>query len=80
MAGLYQPADQYELLASVRLVGMMLIVAVKKSIKDHIKCAVDSVGTGALNMLVNILFDLFSPYPSSSYRKSMNFLITEIIV
>ncbi|XP_058831685.1 inositol polyphosphate 5-phosphatase OCRL-like [Topomyia yanbarensis] len=48
MMGLHKGAA-YEELASVRLVGMMLTVAVKKSLRDQISdCLTAAVGTGTL--------------------------------
>ncbi|KAL9704058.1 hypothetical protein quinque_007576 [Culex quinquefasciatus] len=48
MSGLHKGAA-YEELASVRLVGMMLTVAVKKSLRDQISdCLTAAVGTGTL--------------------------------
>ncbi|XP_055597447.1 inositol polyphosphate 5-phosphatase OCRL [Uranotaenia lowii] len=48
MSGLHSGAV-YEELASVRLVGMMLTVAVKKSLRDQISdCLTAAVGTGTL--------------------------------
>ncbi|XP_055534757.1 inositol polyphosphate 5-phosphatase OCRL [Wyeomyia smithii] len=48
MMGLHKGAE-YEELASVRLVGMMLTVAVKKSLRDQISdCLTAAVGTGTL--------------------------------
>lgn len=44
----------YECLASVRLVGMMLIIAISKNIRrSDIKFNIQSVGTGALNIMGN---------------------------
>lgn len=54
MSGLHKGAV-YEELASVRLVGMMLTVAVKKSLRDQISdCLTAAVGTGTLKW-VNVL-------------------------
>lgn len=48
MDGLH-PADAYEELMTVRLVGMMLTIAIKKSLRSSIsKCCSASVGTGTL--------------------------------
>lgn len=48
MAGLHKGA-QYEEVASVRLVGMMLTVAVKTSLRDRVSdCLIAAVGTGTL--------------------------------
>lgn len=48
MEGLH-PADTYEELTTVRLVGMMLTVAIKKSLRSSIsKCCTSMVGTGTL--------------------------------
>lgn len=48
MSGLHNGAE-YEEVASVRLVGMMLTVAVKKSLRDRISdCLTAAVGTGTL--------------------------------
>lgn len=52
MDGLH-PGVSYEVLDSVRLVGMQLTVVVRREIRRHIaRYAVASVGTGALNMMV----------------------------
>lgn len=53
MDGLH-PAAEYEELVSVRLVGMMLVIAVKRDLRKYIiHYSTQSVGTGALNMMVN---------------------------
>lgn len=53
MKSLHEGA-QYEELCSVRLVGMMLTIVVKRSIRPNItRCEKQSVGTGALNLMGN---------------------------
>lgn len=48
MEGLH-PGDVYEELTTVRLVGMMLTIAIKKSLRGSIsKCSTSMVGTGTL--------------------------------
>lgn len=55
MEGLH-PGAVYEVLESVRLVGMQLTVVVRKEVRRHVsRFAVASVGTGALNMMVSRL-------------------------
>lgn len=54
MDGLHQGAV-YEELVSVRLVGMMMIIAVRKELRQSIRYAIQTVGTGALNFMVCIL-------------------------
>lgn len=51
MDGLH-PGAVYEELVSVRLVGMMLIVAVRQELRQSICYATQTVGTGALNFMV----------------------------
>lgn len=52
MSGLHTGAI-YEEVASVRLVGMMLTVAVKKSLRDRISdCLTAAVGTGTLKWVM----------------------------
>lgn len=47
------PAAAYEELVSVRLVGMMLVVAIRQELrKNVIKYSTQTVGTGALNFMV----------------------------
>lgn len=53
MDGLH-PGAVYEELVSVRLVGMMLIVAVRQELRQSIRYATQTVGTGALNFMVSI--------------------------
>lgn len=53
MSGLHNGAE-YEEVASVRLVGMMLTVAVKKSLRDRISdCLTAAVGTGTLKWVMD---------------------------
>lgn len=48
MAGLH-PSAQYEELTSIRLVGMMLTIAIKSSLRSSVlKFQTDMVGTGTL--------------------------------
>lgn len=48
------PGAEYEELKSVRLVGMMLVVAIRQELrKNVVKLTTDSVATGALNFLVS---------------------------
>lgn len=54
MKGLHKGAS-YKKLTAVRLVGMMLIIAVKEKYKN-LEVTVASVGSGALNRLVRISF------------------------
>lgn len=53
MSGLH-PGAVYEELVAVRLVGMMLVVAVRRELrKNIIKVNTQTVGTGALNFMGN---------------------------
>lgn len=53
MDGLH-PAADYEELVSVRLVGMMMVVAVRRDLRKNIvKANTYSVGNGVLNMFGN---------------------------
>ena len=55
MDGLH-PGGNYELLESVRLVGMQLTVVVRKEVRRHVsRFAIAYVGTGALNMMVGMI-------------------------
>lgn len=48
------PKAMYEELVSVRLVGMMLIVAIRQELrKNVIRYSIQTVGTGALNFMVS---------------------------
>uniref|UniRef100_A0A1L8DVX8 Putative inositol-145-triphosphate 5-phosphatase synaptojanin inp51/inp52/inp53 family n=1 Tax=Nyssomyia neivai TaxID=330878 RepID=A0A1L8DVX8_9DIPT len=48
------PGGDYEELASVRLVGMMLIIVIRRELKRFVKSvATTTVGTGTLNMMGN---------------------------
>lgn len=48
------PAAKYEMVRLVRLVGMMLIVYVKESLKKNLKLeAAEVVGTGLLGKMVS---------------------------
>ncbi|XP_023035334.1 type II inositol 1,4,5-trisphosphate 5-phosphatase [Drosophila willistoni] len=48
------PGVEYEVLRSVRLVGIMLIVIVRKQLRQHIlRCQLNSVARGVLNTLGN---------------------------
>lgn len=49
------PNALYEELVSVRLVGMMLIVAIRQELrKNVIRYSTQTVGTGALNFMVKV--------------------------
>lgn len=54
------PNAIYEELVSVRLVGMMLTVIVRQELRKNVlRYATQTVGTGALNFMVTLLFCLF---------------------
>lgn len=51
MEGLH-PAEIYEELITVRLVGMMLTIAIKRSLRPSVsKCCSAMVGTGTLKLV-----------------------------
>lgn len=67
MDGLHSGAV-YEELVSVRLVGMMLIIVVKQELRKNVtRYATQTVGTGALNFMVNKYILVI--YRSSVYRE-----------
>lgn len=54
MDGLH-PDAVYEVLVSVRLVGMMLVIVVRQELrKNIIRYSTETVGTGALNFMVRL--------------------------
>lgn len=49
------PNATYEELVSVRLVGMMLVIVVRQELRKNVlRYSTQTVGTGALNFMVNI--------------------------
>lgn len=55
MEGLH-PAEIYEELITVRLVGMMLTIAIKRSLRPSVsKCCSAMVGTGTLKLVRSIV-------------------------
>lgn len=57
------PGAVYEELVSVRLVGMMLVIAIRGELrKNVIRYSTQTVGTGALNFMVCI--DAFTDDPT----------------
>lgn len=53
------PNAEYEVLVSVRLVGMMLSIIVRQELRKRIlRYSTQTVGTGALNFLVTFFFIL----------------------
>lgn len=50
------PNAVYEELVTVRLVGMMLVIAVKQELRKNItRYSTQAVGTGILNMMVSLI-------------------------